>query len=349
MDLIASTPGPYPNAAIVYMRMCDGGVRYFPSMSRYPKIDLSGLRLISIADRHSKVSRHEWARPVGGDARFSDFIESLPDILAARDLRRFVGRMLDAGRIGRPVILMMGAHVIKVGLTPLVCDLLERRFVTAVAMNSAAAIHDVESALFGETSEDVAASITDGSFGMSRETGEFINGALRSAYDSGDTDIGYGEALGNAIISSGTERASIIATCLRLGLPISVHAAIGTDITHQQPTMSGQATGELSFRDFRLLCHVLKDLGDGGVVLNVGSAVILPEVFLKALTVVRNLGAPAFDFVTANFDMIQHYRPRVNVVQRPTQDGGEGFTFTGHHEIMIPLLAAMVKAGSGKP
>lgn len=314
-------------------------------MSRYPKIDLSGLRLISIENRQSKVSQREWARPLSGDSSLADFIASLPDILAARDLRLIVERMLEARRRGRPVVLMMGAHVIKVGLAPLICDLLEQRYVTAVAMNSAAAIHDVESTLFGKTSEDVAAAITDGSFGMSRETGEFINGALRAAYESDDSDIGYGEALGNAILAADTGRATIVGTCLRLGLPISVHAAIGTDIIHQQPSMSGEATGELSFRDFRLLCQTLTELGDGGVVLNIGSAVILPEVFLKALTVVRNLGAPAFDFVTANFDMIQHYRPRVNVVQRPTQDGGEGFTFTGHHEIMIPLLAAMVKVG----
>lgn len=318
----------------------------FAPMSRYPKIDLAGLRLISIATRHSKVSQHEWARPLSGDSSLADFVNSLPDILAARDLRRFVERMLKARSRNRPIVLMMGAHVIKVGLAPLICDLLEDGYVTAVAMNSAAAIHDVESTLFGETSEDVAAAITDGSFGMSRETGEFINGALRSAYDSDDPDIGYGEAVGNAIHAAGTGRTTIIGTCLSLGLPISIHAAIGTDIIHQQPSMSGEATGELSFRDFRLLCQTLTDLGDGGVVLNIGSAVILPEVFLKALTVVRNLGAPAFNFVTANFDMIQHYRPRVNVVQRPTQDGGEGFTFTGHHEIMIPLLAAMLKVGS---
>jgi hypothetical protein len=237
----------------------------------------------------------------------------------------------------------MGAHVIKVGLAPLICELLERGILTGVAMNSASAIHDAESCLFGETSEDVAATITDGTFGMSRETGEFINGTLRAAYESGDPDIGFGEALGERLLEIGTGRPSIMATCVRLGIPITIHAAIGTDIVHQQPTMSGEATGELSFRDFRGLCHELLDLGDGGVVMNVGSAVLMPEVFLKALTIVRNLGARAFDFTTANFDMIQHYRPRVNVVQRPTQDGGRGFNFTGHHEIMFPLLAAMIK------
>lgn len=311
-------------------------------MSRYPKTDLSGINLISIANRHSKVAEAAWAQPFEPGDAFDDFIDSLPDILITRDLRAFAALACDAVRLGKPMILMMGAHVVKVGLAPVICDLLRRGIVTGVAMNSAAAIHDTESCLFGETSEDVAATITDGTFGMSRETGEFINGVLRAAYESSDPDIGFGEAMGEALMASATGRPSIMATCVELGLPVTVHAAIGTDIIHQQPTMSGEATGELSFRDFRALAHQLATLGSGGVVMNVGSAVILPEVFLKALTVARNLGAPAFDFTTANFDMIQHYRPRVNVVQRPTQDGGRGFSFTGHHELMVPLVAAMI-------
>lgn len=313
-------------------------------MSRYPKIDLSSIKLISIADRQSKVAEREWASAYEPDAGFDLFIDSLPDILSARDLRRFASLAAAAVRIGKPVILMLGAHVVKVGLVPVICDLIERRIVTGVAINSAAAIHDTEASLFGQTSEDVAASIGDGSFGMSKETGEFINNALADAYGSSDRDIGFGEALGERLLAVGSGRASIIVTCLRCEVPITVHAAIGTDIIHQQPSMSGEATGELTFRDFRGLCHQLQDLGGGGVVMNIGSAVILPEIFLKALTIVRNLGAPAFDFTTANFDMIQHYRPRVNVVQRPTQDGGQGFSFTGHHEIMIPLVAAMIKS-----
>jgi hypothetical protein len=312
-------------------------------MSRFPKADLSGISLISIADRNSKVAENEWATPVGPDATLREFVESLPDILIGRDLKEFARLCAEAVRLQKPFILMMGAHVIKVGLAPLICELLERGVLTGVAMNSASAIHDAESCLFGETSEDVAASITDGSFGMSQETGEFINGTLRAAYESDDKEIGFGEAIGARLLEMKTGRPSIMATCVRLNIPITIHAAIGTDIVHQQPTMSGEATGELSFRDFRGLCHQLFDLGDGGVVMNVGSAVLMPEVFLKALTIVRNLGAPAFNFTTANFDMIQHYRPRVNVVQRPTQDGGRGFSFTGHHEIMFPLLAAMIK------
>jgi hypothetical protein len=317
-------------------------------MSRFPKTDLSGITLISIEERQSKVGEASWARPFDPDGTFRQFLDSLPDILIAQDLRTFASLAAGAVRLGKPVIMMMGAHVVKVGLAPLVCDLLERGLLSGVAMNSAAAIHDSESCLFGETSEDVAATITDGTFGMSRQTGEFINRTLREAYESDDSEIGFGEAIGERLLEADTGRPSIMATCVRLGRPITVHAAIGTDIVHQQPSMSGEATGELSFRDFRGLCHQVATLGSGGVVMNVGSAVILPEVFLKALTVARNLGAPAFDFTTANFDMIQHYRPRVNVVQRPTQDGGRGFNFTGHHEIMIPLVAAMMKDCVGR-
>lgn len=316
-------------------------------MSRFPKADLSRISLISIANRNSKVAEREWATPVGAEATIREFVDSLPDILIGRDLREFASLCSQSVVLNKPFILMMGAHVIKVGLAPLICDLLERGVFTGIAMNSASAIHDTESCLFGETSEDVAATITDGTFGMSRETGEFINGALRDAYASDDKDIGFGEAVGIRLLDRATGRPSIMATCVRLGIPITIHAAIGTDIIHQQPTMSGEATGELSFRDFRGLCHQLSEIGDGGVVANFGSAVLMPEVFLKALTVARNLGAKAFNFTTANFDMLQHYRPRVNVVQRPTQDGGRGFSFTGHHEIMFPLLAAMIKIELG--
>ncbi len=314
-------------------------------MSRYPKSDLANVRLIPIAERPSKVSRSDAGKPFEPGEEFASFIDSLPDILAARDLRRLAGNWAEGRRKGKPVILMMGGHVVKVGLAPLVCDLLEKGLLSGVAMNSAAAIHDTEGALFGKTSEDVAAALTDGSFGMAGETGEFVNGALKRGYESDDPEIGFGEALGERLLKEGGET-SILATCVRLNLPVTVHVAVGADIVHQQPSMSGEATGELSFRDFRLLCEELRDLGGGGVVLNFGSAVILPEVFLKALTVARNLGADVFNFTTANFDMIRHYRPRMNVVTRPTQDGGEGFDVAGHHEIMFPLLAAMVKTAS---
>jgi hypothetical protein len=312
-------------------------------VSKYNKIDLSGVRTISIRKRKSKVRFQEFADVYDpGTQSFRTFVGSLPRFLVARDLVAFADAVAAARRRRRPVIVMIGAHVIKVGLSPLLIDLLARKVVTCVAMNSAAAIHDVETAKWGTTSEDVETNLQDGSFGMSMETGEFINTTLSSAM-AGDAGMGYGEALGRALRDAPYRKMSILATCERLGVPATVHAAIGTDIIHQQPTMDGAATGELSFRDFRLLCNVVKDLSKGGIVMNIGSAVILPEVFLKALTVGRNLGHPARGFTTANFDMIQQYRPRMNVVSRPTKNSGKGYMFTGHHEIMIPLLCAMIK------
>jgi hypothetical protein len=242
---------------------------------------------------------------------------------------------------------MMGAHVIKVGLSPVVIDLVKRDIITTVAMNSACAIHDVETAMWGQTSEDVGETIKDGKFGMARETGELINGTLADAFRN--SDVGFGEAIGRKLLSLDPPnlRHSILAACYSLSVPVTIHAAIGTDIVHQQPTMNGAATGELSFRDFRVLCECCKELVGGGVVLNIGSAVIMPEVFLKALTVARNLGKRARGFTTAVFDMNVHYRPSMNVMKRPTEQGGKGYYFTGHHEIMIPLLAAMLSAGTG--
>ena len=319
-------------------------------MAKQKQIDLRGIKTISMATRKSKVNRGELAKVFTPSGTFADFTESLPHILVAEDLRMFAETVAKARKAGKPVIVMMGAHVIKVGLAPLIVDMMERGLVTGVAMNSAAAIHDVEMAMWGKTSEDVEENIQDGTFGMSRETGEFINGTLNSAVKTGDA--GYGEALGAALSKAKNRDISILAAGYRLGLPVTIHAAIGTDIIHQQPTMDGGATGEMSFRDFKVFCNSLTKLKRGGVVMNIGSAVILPEVFLKAVTVVRNLGYDARGFITANFDMVQHYRPRVNVVQRPTKGvgvgSGKGYMFTGHHEIMVPLLFAMIK-GKMKP
>ncbi len=317
-------------------------------MTRHTRADLSRVRTIPVGTRPSKVRPADFAAPF--DAKkdsFDAFVRGLPRILKVNDLRALVRDVRDSRREGKPVIVMIGAHVIKVGLAPVIIDLMRREIITAVAMNSAAAIHDVETALWGKTSEDVAANLADGRFGMARETGEFINGVLTEAYRS--TDLGYGEALGKALAGwrGRASSHSILLAAHRMGIPATVHAAIGTDIIHQQPTMDGAATGELSFRDFRLLCRLCMGLRGGGVVLNVGSAVILPEVFLKALTVARNLGAKARGFTTAVFDMHQQYRPTMNVQLRPTQDGGKGYYFTGHHELMIPLLAAMIK-GRGR-
>ncbi len=314
-------------------------------MTRYKQIDLSRIRTISIKSRKSKVQLKDFARVLRKPetARLKEFVDSLPRILAGSELRQVAKDIVFARRKKKPVIIMMGAHVVKVGLSPVLIDLLEQGIVTHVAMNSAAAIHDVETAMWGHTSEDVAVNLMDGTFGMSRETGEFINKALTEGLL--ESSAGYGEVLGKKIVAlrGPNRRNSILATCYRLKIPATVHAAIGTDIVHQQPTMDGAATGELSFRDFKILADSVKNLKDGGVVLNIGSAVILPEVFLKALTVVRNLGHKAKGFTTANFDMIRHYRPAMNVVERPTQRYGRGYHFTGHHEIMIPLVAVMVK------
>ena len=317
-------------------------------MARYKQIDLSGIKTISIASRKSKVTPRDFARVLRNPrtARLQEFIDSLPRILVGSELRGLAADIAGATKKKKPVILMMGAHVVKVGLSPVIIDLLEQGIITHIAMNSAAAIHDVETVMWGHTSEDVAVNLMDGRFGMSRETGEFINKCLTKAFL--ESTEGYGEALGKKIVAlkARNQRLSILAACYRLRVPVTVHAAIGTDIIHQQPTMDGAATGELSFRDFKVLSNSVKDLKNGGVVLNVGSAVILPEVFLKALTVARNLGHKAKGFSTANFDMIRQYRPSMNVVERPTQGSGKGYNFTGHHEIMIPLLAVMVKLAS---
>jgi deoxyhypusine synthase len=312
-------------------------------MSRFKQIDLSRVKTLSIASRKSKVTPSDFARVYNPHGQsFKRFIESLPRILVADDMRQIVDDILRAGRLRKPVILMMGAHVIKVGLSPLVVDLIKNRVVTAVAMNGAGAIHDVETAMWGKTSEDVGENIVDGRFGMSRETGEFINVSLRRGMTDGEA--GFGEVLGNELKRRKAKhrKHSILTTALEYNVPVTVHVAIGTDIVHQQPTMDGGATGEMTFRDFKVLCNVVKNLDNGGVVLHVGSAVVLPEVFLKALTVARNLRHRVRNFTTVNFDMLRHYRPAMNILQRPTQSGGASYNVTGHHEIMIPLLCAMI-------
>jgi len=314
-------------------------------MAKFQQIDISRVKTISIKSRKSKVTPNDFAKPLDAKkASFKDFTDSLPHILIGNELRDVVNDIIRARAKSKPVILMMGAHVIKVGLSPLIVDLLKLGVITHVAMNSAASIHDVETAMWGHTSEDVALNLMDGTFGMSKETGDFINLALVKGMK--ETTAGYGETLAKNILEQKgrNQSVSILASCYNLGIPITVHAAIGTDIVHQQATMDGAATGELSFRDFKVFVNSVKDLVKGGVVLNFGSAVIMPEVFLKALTVARNLGYNAKGFSTANFDMIRQYRPQMNVVERPTQKHGRGYNFTGHHELMFPLLAAMIKS-----
>ena len=313
--------------------------------------DLSRVRTVAVARRPNKVRAEEFAHPPAprgpsatppGDRSFGSFLDALPDILVARDFRRVVAAVVGAARGRRAVVVMLGGHVVKTGLTPVLIDLMERGVITHVAMNGSAAIHDYEIARFGATSEDVAAGLRDGSFGMAEETGRGLNEAFVRGMTAG---WGMGEAVSAALEELEAAGAlahpelSILAAARRLRVGNTVHAALGAEIIHQHPAASGAAIGDTSHRDFRRLAAALPGLHEGGVVLNVGSAVIMPEVFLKALTVARNLhdGRPV-DFTTCDLDMQRHYRPRVNVVQRPVLAGGEGFEITGHHEIMVPLL-----------
>ncbi|HUH05085.1 MAG TPA: hypothetical protein VML75_23970 [Kofleriaceae bacterium] len=288
--------------------------------------------------RENKVSAREFAKPPAAGVSFHDFVESLPDILVARDFRRLVDAIAVAARARRAVVVMLGGHIVKTGLAPLLITLIERGIVTHVAMNGSAALHDYEIARFGGTSEDVAAGLRDGTFGMAEETGREMNEAfIRGSRDQ----LGMGASL--AIALEGATLAhpelSVLLSAHRHGVPVTVHAAIGAEIIHQHPAASGAAIGETSHRDFRILAGALDALDGGGVVLNLGSAVIMPEVFLKALTIARNLGGGRpQDFVTCDLDMTRHYRPRMNVVQRPTLHSGKGYEITGHHELMVPML-----------
>jgi hypothetical protein len=311
-------------------------------MKSYQPIDLSGVKTYSIATRDNKVNIVEhFAGEVRQGLSFAEFYDRMPRLLGADSLRGVVDAVVAARRKERPVILAMGGHVIKCGLQPVLKSLIEAGAITAVAMNGSAAIHDFEVSLVGATSEDVGAVLHTGDFGFSEETGGGMNRALAAGLPVG---MGYGEAIGRCIVDGRHRHAehSLLATCITNSVPVTVHVAIGTDIIHQHPTADGAVIGEMTFRDFRLLTSIVADLGDGGVWLNVGSAVLMPEVFLKALSIAQNLGHRVENFSTANFDMIQHYRPLQNVVKRPTSGGGKGYTITGHHEINIPLFAAAV-------
>ena len=305
----------------------------------YREADLTRVKTIPVAGRRNKVDPELLASPPGSDRSFAAFLASLPDTLAARDLRQLIAAVADAKSAGRGVILLLGGHVIKVGLGPLVNAWLARGIVTHIAMNGAAAIHDFELAAFGGTSEDVETGLADGSFGMAEETGAEMNAAIGRAARANQ---GMGEGLARALADRkqlpGGD-ASILLAAARHNVPVTVHAAIGAEIIHQHPTADGAALGATSHRDFRRLAASISDLDQGGVVLNWGSAVMMPEVFLKALTIARNTGGGRpTHFVAADFDMQRHYRPRVNVVQRPTRAGGSGFLLTGHHELLLPLL-----------
>jgi hypothetical protein len=297
------------------------------------------VRTVPLAVRQNKVSARDFAQPPGADRSFRAFLDALPDVLVARDFRAVVHAVADAARRARGVVVMLGGHVVKTGLAPVLIELMRRGVVTHVAMNGSAAIHDYEVARFGATSEDVAAGLKDGTFGMAEETGREMNEAFVAGMRDG---IGMGETLGRALDQApalANPELSILLAARRLGLPLSVHAALGAEIIHQHPAANGAAIGDTSHRDFRRLAHSLARLDDGGVVLNLGSAVIMPEVFLKALTIARNLGGGKPEhFTSVDLDMQRHYRPRMNVVQRPTLHSGVGYEITGHHEIMVPML-----------
>ena len=304
------------------------------------------MRTIPVAVRPNKVKASDFAQPPGEDRSFGAFLRALPDVLVARDFRAVVAAIAHATRRERGVVLMLGGHIVKTGLAPVLIELMRRGVVTHVAMNGSAAIHDYEIARFGATSEDVAAGLKDGTFGMADETGREMNEAFVTGMRTGR---GMGEALGDTLEharSLANPELSVLLAAYRLGVPATVHAALGAEIIHQHPAANGAAIGDTSHRDFRRLAYSLVRLDDGGVVLNLGSAVIMPEVFLKALTIARNLNAgKPQGFTSVDLDMQRHYRPRMNVVQRPTLQSGKGYEITGHHEIMVPMLVwAVVEA-----
>jgi hypothetical protein len=307
----------------------------------YNEVDLNSITTYQASTRASKVTTALEGKPMRAGMRVSEWLAALPAVLKADDLKALARAVAQARTAGKPVIVMLGGHVIKTGCAPVLAGLAADGFITHLASNGAAAIHDTELARFGHTSEDVAAQLVDGSFGMAADTALLVNDAARRAAAGLE---GFGEAVGALLLAEDapyTKRA-LIARAYQLRIPYTLHVAMGTDIVHQHPTASGAAIGEASLRDFRIFAASVANLGGGGVVINLGSAVVMPEVLLKALAVARNLGHAVRDITTANFDMIQHYRPGVNVVQRPVLAGGSGFAITGHHEIMIPLLAAAI-------
>lgn len=305
-------------------------------------IDLDQIQTYELASRPSKVTVDDFAVPPAESDSVRDFLKKLPDILAVRDLRAVAEQIRRARSLGKPVIWGFGGHVIKTGLAPIVIDLMDRGFVTAIAGNGSILVHDTEIAMVGFTSEDVDATLGKGDFGAAKETGEILNAAASKAQADA---IGLGEAMCREVSALSPPNAdkSILCQAYARKIPVTVHVTIGADIGHFHPSADGAALGGASHRDFRLLCSLVKEMDGGGVYINYGSAVVLPEIFLKAVTVVRNLGHTLQDFTTANFDFVQRYRPMTNVVHRPTAGGaGRGYSITGHHELTMPLLAAQI-------
>jgi hypothetical protein len=309
---------------------------------RLKKLAFDQVSTYSLKGRRHKVSSEAFADPRRWEEA-RDFVALLPDILKAADLKAVVEAILAARSNDKPVILGVGAHVIKVGCSPLILDLMERGVITGLTMHGAGLVHDVELALMGATSEDVEAEIGSGRFGMAEETAATVNAALARYVPKG---LGVGEAVGRDLVEGKHPYVdlSLLAGGYAQVLPVTVHVALGTDVIHMHPSTDGALVGEGTYRDFQRFCSMVSEMGDGGVYINIGSAVLLPEIFLKALSLVRNLGHDVRDFTTVDFDMIRHYRPSVNVVARPTQESGAGYSITGHHELLLPLLYHMLRS-----
>ena len=303
-------------------------------------LDLDRVNTYPLAKRPSKVTVEDFAKPVGESPTLQDFLNSLPNILAASSLRELARQIKRARELGKPVIWGIGGHIVKTGMSPVIIDLMRRGFVNAIAANGSVLVHDAEIAMVGSTSEDVDASLGAGAFGGADETGKLLNAAAR---EGARDQIGLGEALGRALVNLNPPHKdySLLCAAYEGRVPFTAHVTIGADIAHFHPAADGADLGETTHTDFRLLAELVRRMDGGGVYLNIGSAVVLPEVFLKAVTLVRNLRHSLSDITTANFDFIQSYRPLTNVVRRPTADGaGRGYSITGHHELTIPLLAA---------
>ena len=318
-----------------------------PSIYDDQPIDLEKVKTYPLASRHSKVKLEDFGKPVEGNASLNDFLESLPNVLAAQSLRELAARIQRARELKKPIIWGIGGHVIKTGVAPVIINLMKRGYVSAIAANGSVLVHDSEIAMVGSTSEDVDATLSEGAFGGAEETAQLLNSAAR---DGARDQIGLGEAVGRALLAHNPKHRdySLLCSAYEAKTPFTAHVTIGCDIAHFHPNFDGAALGATTHTDFRLLAELVRQMNGGGVYLNVGSAVVLPEVFLKCVTLNRNLGHPFSDITTANFDFIQSYRPLTNVVRRPTENGaGQGYSITGHHELTIPLLAALlIKAAS---
>lgn len=313
--------------------------------SRYPEFDLGAVRTFPMEERASKVSLEDYGRPAPVDGGVSDFLASLPDVLAGRWLREVVSDIRAAREKKRAIVIATGAHTIKIGLAPILVDLMEHGFITAIAFNGAGVIHDLEMARFGATSEDVVSGLKEGRFGMAEEANAEINALARRAAETGQ---GYGETIGQALRAAPNAAASVFATAYRLGIPATVHVGLGTDIHTMRADADGAALGAASLRDFRILTEHMRGLNRGGVLMNVGSAVVLPEVLLKAMAILRNT-TELTDFTGVNLDFMQQYRSGTQVVYRVKEMGGRGYALTGHNELMVPLIAWALRAGEGSP